>query len=722
MIKGPKAILSSAIANALEEYFLVDASTIESNLLSDARIVLRNVQLKEQTSTIPINSAGKSTLITVTGCVDEVSFTWSWSVGDVVWVTDAVLTIDGARFQATLEHVERTNEVVDSIKEAKEDEAAHIDRREAFVNPLTIDSTSARQIKEQKGGLSGFVERQVKMIFDMLTLKLVNFEIRIVLPHKLQDKTANDDENVGMSSSNVCNRVLVVGGDKIEILSFGRDEKKQDDVDVETPRKLKQRINLNSFACGINMEGKDDGKVIISYPLLEPFSYSANTLRVGERFGGFLTGLEVIGLGETTDSSPELASLVGSGFVVHMSHTQIDSLMQLGVMILAPPDDANLEENKPVETPMLSKESSTESNENILDNVSSFTLPLASARLVLFEEMKFTVSGIVVTYKADGTVCSAEVSSMEFESDTKGRASISQVIMSMRPSMQMSIGKIDNLFIPDIVLLSTPIEDCQMIYEGNTLLMRLDTIDVVTFSKQEDDTQSTGGPTVTAPYLPCNINLDVQKGIQIKKSDDGSVTKVGRCHVYALKELNCSRIAVQFESFRNYLVSMTTVSFCGSIPLDQVDTINDLIFTADDIKIMSGHSTDEWETAFRPRVQNKHQQKAKHSSKHSTAKQSTKKSTKQTKTSIKLPFVNIADLKLVIGLDSAHEIGRVKDTTLVVKSFVGKADTTHNDLINYYIKACMSRIPDFISNAEVLGLNVVDSTTGKIINQDIGKS
>ena len=252
------------------------------------------------------------------------------------------------------------------------------------------------------------------MIFDMLTLKLVNFEIRIVLPHKLQDKTANDDENVGMSSSNVCNRVLVVGGDKIEILSFGRDEKKQDDVDVETPRKLKQRINLNSFACGINMEGKDDGKVIISYPLLEPFSYSANTLRVGERFGGFLTGLEVIGLGETTDSSPELASLVGSGFVVHMSHTQIDSLMQLGVMILAPPDDANLEENKPVETPMLSKESSTESNENILDNVSSFTLPLASARLVLFEEMKFTVSGIVVTYKADGTVCSAEVSSMEF--------------------------------------------------------------------------------------------------------------------------------------------------------------------------------------------------------------------------------------------------------------------------------------------------------------------
>ena len=709
MIKGPKAILSSAIANALEENFIVDASTIESNLLSDARIVLRNVQLKEQTSTIPINSAGKSTRITVTGCVDEVSFTWSWSVGDVVWVTDAVLTIDGARFQAKLEHAERTNEVVDSIKETGEDEIKIDDRREAFVNPSTIDSTSARQIKEQKGGLSGFVERQVKMIFDMLTLKLINFEIRIVLPHKLQDKPTNDCENVCMSSSNACNRVLVLGGEKIEILSFGRDEKTQDDVDNDTPRKLKQRINLNSLACGINMEGKEDGKVIISYPLLEPFSYSANTLRVGERFGGFLTGLEVIGLGETTDSSPELASLVGSGFVVHVSHTQIESLMQLSVMILAPPNES-IEEDKPVETSLLSKESSsTESNENILDNFSSFTLPLASARLVLFDEMKFSVSGIVVTYKADGTVCSAEVSNMEFESDTKGRASVSQVVMSMRPSMQMTIGKIENLFIPNTVLLSTPIEDCQMIYEGNTLIMRLDTIDIVTFSKQEDDMPSTG-PTVTAPYLPCNINLDVRKGIQIKKSDDGALTKIGRCHVYALKELNSSRIAIQFESFRNYLVSLTTVSFCGSIPFDQVDTINDLIFTADDIKIMSGHSTDEWETAFRPRVQNKQQRKAKQ------VKESTKKSSKQTKPSIiKLPFVNIADLKLVIGLDSGNDIGRVKDTTLVVKSFVGKADTTHNDLISYYIKACMSRIPDFISNAEVLGLNVVDSTTGKMI-------
>ena len=46
MFKGPKAILSSAIANALAEYFEVDANQIQSNLLGDANIVLHTVELE----------------------------------------------------------------------------------------------------------------------------------------------------------------------------------------------------------------------------------------------------------------------------------------------------------------------------------------------------------------------------------------------------------------------------------------------------------------------------------------------------------------------------------------------------------------------------------------------------------------------------------------------------------------------------------------------------
>ena len=71
MFKGPKAILSSAIANALAEYFEVDANQIQSNLLGDANIVLHAVELKEQITYVPQNSAGNETIIRVTGCVEE---------------------------------------------------------------------------------------------------------------------------------------------------------------------------------------------------------------------------------------------------------------------------------------------------------------------------------------------------------------------------------------------------------------------------------------------------------------------------------------------------------------------------------------------------------------------------------------------------------------------------------------------------------------------------
>ena len=700
MIKGPKAILSSAIANALEEYFIVDASTIESNLLSDAKIVLRNVQLKEQTTIIPINSAGKSTKITITGCVESVTFSWSWSVGDVMWVNDSMLTIDGAKFEANLDHIERIKVDTSNVTDKEEEK---IDRREAFVNPDTIDQTSARKIKEQKGGLNGFVANQVKMIIDSLTLRLVNFELRIVLPQNqqvpAQDVEVTDSNNVGISATNSCNRVLVVSGDKIEVLSFGREDNEKDGQSNDnTPTKLKQRINLSQFSCNINLEGKCDQKVIISYPILEPLSYSAETLRIGERFGGFMRGLEVNGLGEPTESSPDLVSLIGNGLTIHINHVQLEYLMQLSVMILAPPDDNNST------TSSDEKESAEDSDdEGTQIEISSFTFPLVSASLVLFDDMRISFSGITGRYRADGTVCSIQAGNMEFDSDAKGKASASVVQISMRPKMEMTIGCIDTLHLIDTVLLSTPIEDCKLSYEGNTLVMRLETIDVVTFSKKEGEEDDQSGAIVSPLYLPCNLELNIEEGIQIKKSEDGSLTKVGRSHVYALKEENGSRVAIEFESFRNYLCQLSTVSLCGCIPSDQVNIINDFILTAGAVKIVQGYSTEEWEEAFtRKQVQ-----------KSTKAKQSSKKHKRQQKEQVvKLPFINIEEMNLCIGLDASYNVAAVKDTTLTIKAFRGKQDTTSKEVINFYIKACLARVPDFISNAEVLGLNIIDNTTG----------
>jgi hypothetical protein len=64
-------------------------------------------------------------------------------------------------------------------------------------------------------------------------------------------------------------------------------------------------------------------------------------------------------------------------------------------------------------------------------------------------------------------------------------------------------------------------------------------------------------------------------------------------------------------------------------------------------------------------------------------------------------------------LEASPHIGRVASTSLTIKPYRGKAGTTAKDVINYYVMECLARVPTFISNAEVLGLNIADSTAGE---------
>jgi hypothetical protein len=551
------------------------------------------------------------------------------------------------------------------------------------------------------------------MVIDALTLQMVDFELRVVLPQPLQRPGA-DVSPIGEVESN---QVLTVQAGKIEVRSFGREG--QDDAEARgVPSKLRQQINLHSFACGVRIEGREGG--VVSYPLVDRFSYTADMSRIGERFGGFLAGMEVTGLGQPLDFCPDLASITGSGLAVHMGSVQVACLMQLSVMVLAPPDpnaeDSTVEDGADDVSP------GSDSNVSDENDPSTFHFPLASATLVLFEETHIEASGISMRYKADGTVCIAEVAAMEYQSSDNGQATASQLTLTVRPNVKLTVGCIDKLHIPNSFALSKPIRSSEIIYQGSTVVVRLDELGIHTFPKETTQSSST---IISPPRLPCNINLSIRKGMEIKKSETGSLTKFGQFNLYALKEKDCTKLAVQCESLRNYLVSLNTVSFCGSLPLTQVNTVNDFIFTAGDITVKSGYSTDEWEDAFRPRklksqqssVKSKASEKAKAAIKtsHVKMKASEKaKASEKSKAEIKMPYANIADVNVSISLESSYKIGKVKDTKLVIKAFKGRSDTTMKDVVNYYTKACLSRVPDFISNAEVLGLNIVDSTAGML--------
>jgi len=674
MFKGPKAILASAIANALAEFFEVDANQIQSNLLGDANIVLHKVKFKEQITCLPQNSAGNETVIRVTGCVEEVAFSWAWSVGQQKnkaaasaaaesWVKDAVLTIKGAKFVAKLENGKKSGAT--SAPTTTDD---GINTNEAFVDPATIDADSAKAILKEPGGLAGYVQNQVRMIIDMLKLRIVGFELSVFLP-----SPGSDSEG----------RALKIGGDEVELLSLGR----QEEEGTPTPSVLRQQLSINSFfssiVCGDSPESKE-------VPFIEPFSYSAEATRCGEeRFGSFATGLEVVGM--QNDAARD-------AFVLHAGKVQIETLMQLGVLLLAPPDkvDGLKEAEAPTETVATSEKPSQGDT-----LVSSFTFPLASMSLIILEENRIVASELSMTYKADGTVCFGRVNRLQYESSSGGQAEATGIKLNMRPSIQCTIDSIESVYIPDSFLLSKPINSTELLYQGQTLSLIVDSVDAVLFNgdgEKEADTDATETSVATErPVAPCPVHMSVQN-IHLKQASDGSSISLASLNLYVNpKGESRTQVAVQFDDLNSDLLQLSKVNMCATLP-PSPKVIESLTFAGERVIVSAGHSTDDWQNQFRRlprRVSTK------------TAKS---KSSTSSVESLHLPNANIGGLKVTITWGSIGGTMKVKETTLGVKPFQGNDSTSAKDLMYYYTKACLSRVPNFVSNAEVLGINVMDST------------
>ena len=157
---------------------------------------------------------------------------------------------------------------------------------------------------------------------------------------------------------------------------------------------------------------------------------------------------------------------------------------------------------------------------------------------------------------------------------------------------------------------------------------------------------------------------------------------------------NSSDVALRFDHFKNHLASISDVNMCASLPYDAVNCVNALNLSIGDATIVSGHSVEDWQTSFQPKYQSK------------TAKSST--TNEAPSAVIKLPDANIAAIQLTITY--ANVGVKVKQTKFIAKAFTGKEATTSKDIISYYTLACLAKAPEFISNAEVLGLNVLDLT------------
>ena len=375
--KGPRAVLAENIARALSDHFVLDPADIESSLLKDARVVLKNTQLRARryrSDSVP------NTVVSVNGVVEEVEFSWRWSFsggssaltnsatgssfGSGV-VKDVVLTIRGVKAQIALDGWDTLDEgeqaLVQNFESTSKNSGAEKD-----------ESSPGASLKEKEG----FVQKYVKQIVDNLTLKLDDFDFTL--------KAGNGPS------------VVIAGKDlELETLSSAMGAKGNDGSSTT----LSQRISIGSFFVNVK-----DGKSAKPFPLVEPFGYVASVIRhSGERFkGGILSGLQVIGLPEAQNEIvSDAEDITDEGILFHIGLPQIQALSALGVM-LVPSNSCSTE---PTHSGELEGHRAKDGGESSMFNLSlpalTVVLPLSGVEQV---PTKITFPRATVVYRADGQV------------------------------------------------------------------------------------------------------------------------------------------------------------------------------------------------------------------------------------------------------------------------------------------------------------------------------
>lgn len=372
MASGPRAMIASQIALVLGEYFVVNPDDIESSLLSDAKIVLRDTQIRKKEYRDTSGST-PDTVVTVSGIVEEVIFSWKWSFSSTAggtsissssrgagMVQDAALSIRGLK--VIIEFDRRVSEVND----------------DDVLNISTFSSTSSEptKVNENNSEKVGFLQNYIQQIVDHLTVKVDKFEITF------------------QGKDGPC---MVIHGRDLALVTLAS-AKVPSDGSVATKTILSQQISLGIFAIDV----KDNEE---EYSLIEPFGYTASVTRLfGKRFqDGIFSGLDVTGLPNDEDKVK-----------IHVGTPQIHVLCTLA-MYMAPTTcykekgNCGAKEQSPYLQP-----NSHSTNEG--DGSTIFTFPLPEVTLVisqdiatcLYDPSEISIPSLVVSFRSDGGIFRVE--------------------------------------------------------------------------------------------------------------------------------------------------------------------------------------------------------------------------------------------------------------------------------------------------------------------------
>lgn len=521
--KGPRAVIAAEISRALNEYFVVDQDAVESSLLHDARIVLRNTVLRtKQYRSLEAPNA----VVSISGVVEEVVFSWQWSFlsskdssnskKNEGMVQDATLTINGIDMKIGLRSWECLNQ------------------DEKLLVESTDETVEQKLNKEEPNAKKGFMENYIQQIVDNLALKIQHFRFSI--------------EVESGSSFNI-------HGDGLELNTTRSGA--VDNNEKTSQNMLTQEIKLFQLSFGIY-----DHVENVSYPVMEPFDYSASVLRLsGHRFqGGILSGLAITG---------HMKENVEVQF--HLGNKQIRTFCDIGVLLLPPPtstDDFDTQINNNGGD----KNTHIEDDNSRVPTFFNFPLPCVTVNISgsngTSSSSRITFPSMTVEYKADGSICKVY--------GTNG------IYQNGKPFLILDDGVTWNLDIKKKVVLVHNKQSngeanvskfvlnenaCKRLFSDVQGLMKIE--ETTALLDSWDMHESVQEPTLNSGLEPWQLTIDGGTEVLVQCEEDSKVikayigfTEISFCSEsgnYKLSEVTCSSLQISTSLDKKCSISFPTI-------------------------------------------------------------------------------------------------------------------------------------------------------------------
>jgi hypothetical protein len=191
--------------------------------------------------------------------------------------------------------------------------------------------------------------------------------------------------------------------------------------------------------------------------------------------------------------------------------------------------------------------------------------------------------------------------------------------------------------------------------------------------------------------LPFRITVSVRRSI-VRLSDD-NITNLNECKLSAdpmtgsdvdrTLGLNALEMELDIENIQHSgLMTATNLHAIGIVYDYGIDTVYNSYISVDQVAVVGGFSTIDWKAMVG-------------------------KGPEAKRTPVKLPQAQVTGFN--VSVTYKGKILSTNETNIIVAPFKGDQETDTDEILRHVTSTIMTKVPSFISNAEILGINVTDS-------------